>query len=265
MIRASMKGPILVVEGDLDVRLYRKFALPVPHSRTILSDGKPVLCEAMRILDQRQIAGVLGICDADFDRILSTSSRDNVLYSDHHDAEIMIAYSDAFGSVMAEVGETLSVDTTIRIRDSLLGFAATIGRVRIWNKDNDARLSFRRVDPGLFITTDLTFDLRGYIASVLESSTGRAGELETLLKASEDYYSQADVTELAVGHDFVALLDAQIAIEMSRPRLGSQVLGSMMRLAFDAACFRKTNLCKEVMTWEDKSGFDLLIDDARVT
>src|SRR6266576_1056786 len=82
MLRASMTGAILVVEGIMDVRLYKKFTLPTPHSRIIFADGKPLLLEAMRILEKRQTEGVLGICDADFDRVLGLASQSNVVNTD---------------------------------------------------------------------------------------------------------------------------------------------------------------------------------------
>jgi hypothetical protein len=39
MLRAGMRGPIVLVEGDSDTRLYRKFMLPTPHVRLTHCDG----------------------------------------------------------------------------------------------------------------------------------------------------------------------------------------------------------------------------------
>lgn len=263
MLRASMKGVILLVEGDLDVRLYRRFALPIPHSRTILCQGKPVLLEAMDILAGRRVRGVLGVCDADFDRILGIAAPANIAYTDFHDSEVMIACSEALALVVGEVmGSLMPSEIVPTKRDLLMGFAASVGRVRIWSKETEAHLTFRGIDAGSFLSSG-AFDLDGYCSAVLDNGPSAGYDLASLLEVARNHRSQAEITELAVGHDFVSLLDAHIAIERAESRMGSRVLGSMMRLAFDSACFRKTNLCRAIVAWEEETGFDVVADDAR--
>ncbi|SRR6266487_571328 len=264
MLRASMTGAILVVEGVLDVRLYKKFALPVPHSRTILAQGKPTLLESMRILDKRQVRGVLGICDADFDRVLGLTLQANVVSTDQHDAEVMIANSDAFESVLVEAsGDAIRPEAVRQVRDSLMTIAASIGRVRLWNMENDARLTFRGVEAGAFLAADFAFDLDGYVGKVLENGSSRKGNLTTLLDAASTHRNQAAVSDLAVGHDLTSLLDSHIQIQSPGAAPGAEMLEKMLRLAFDAMCFRKTELSRGIIEWEENTGFEVLIEEAR--
>jgi hypothetical protein len=264
LLRASMNGAILVVEGVMDVRLYKKFALPVPHSRTVFADGKPLLLEAMRILEKRQTEGVLGICDADFDRVLGLAPQSNVVSTDYHDAEVMIANSDAFEPVLAEISaEIIGPTSAVQVRDSLMAIAARIGRIRLWNRENDARLTFRGVNAGTFLSAGFAFDLDGYVSKVLENGPSRIGDRTTLLDAANTYYSQALSGEVAVGHDFASLLSSYIEIQRPGTTPGPEVLEKMFRLAFDVLCFRKTDLSRGIMAWEEGTSFEVLIEDAR--
>jgi hypothetical protein len=264
LLRASMTGAILVVEGVLDVRLYKKFALPAPHSRAVFAEGKPTLLGAMEILEKRHVEGILGICDADFDKILAAEPRANVVSTDEHDAEIMIACSAALESVLAELsGDAIGAGEVPQVRNELMAIAAEIGRVRLWNKENDARLTFKGVEPGAFLSPGFTFDLDGYIGKVLENGSSQKADLATLLHAAKTHRSQAAVSDLAVGHDFVSLLDSQIEIQSPGGAPGSEMLEKMFRLAFDAACFRQTDLSRKIISWEETTGFEILIEDAR--
>jgi hypothetical protein len=264
LARGGMSGPVLVVEGELDVSLYKKFTQKAPHSRIVFCRGKRNLLEVMRILTQRRIDGALGICDADFDRILSITPADGIVFADHHDAEIMMAYSDAFGMLMSEMCRTVPLDEVSGVRDSLMDSAAAIGRIRLWNKERNGRLSFKDADPGSFLGPDLNFDMAAYSAKVLELSGRVADDVNALVRASSDHRAAASIPDLAVGHDLMSLLDSYIAIKNSRARLGEEIVGPMLRLAFDAASFRKTDLAREITAWEANSGFELLSDDAQV-
>jgi hypothetical protein len=258
-----MRGAILIVEGDVDVRLYKRFALQQPHSRAIPGGGKPSLLEVMRIVANRETPGVLAICDADFDRVLNITHPSGIVCADYHDAEMMIVHSDALHAVLGELMNAgPSLDQTITIRDSLVGVASSVGRVRLWSRDNDARLNFKAVDAGAYIHPDLTFDLTSYLSQVIESSFSNA-DVGQLYEASKSYQGDVDLGELAVGHDFVALLDGYLATHRSDQRIGSDLLGSALRLAFDATHFRRTHLAGHISGWEKSSGFEVLIDDAR--
>lgn len=258
-----MIGAILVVEGIQDVRLYRKFALPIPHSRTILADGKPTLVEAMRILEKRETKGVLGICDADFDRVLGFSLQADIQSADHHDAEIMIAYSNAFEQVLIEASNgAIESEMVNQIRDSLMEIAARIGRLRLWNKMSDARVTFKGIDAGEFLSADFTFDLHEYVSKILENGPSTKGDIAELLEVADSHYTQMGVSDLAVGHDFVSLVNSHVEIINPGTSPGREVLEKMLRLAFDSASFRKTELSQAIAKWEERTGFEVLIEEA---
>jgi Protein of unknown function (DUF4435) len=263
MLRTSMKGAIVLVEGALDVRLYRKFSLPAPHTRTLLCEGKQNLYDTMDIIARRGVPGVIGICDADFDRVLEIPNRANIVRADFHDAETMMIHSESFTHVLSELSRSnINSHEAVELRDRSVGFAAAIGRVRLWNKEVSGRLNFKAVDAGSYATVEGAFDLDGYLRRVLEVSPASSASIADLMQVTEIVYSQVNGQELAVGHDLVAILDTQTAARQSRDRVGTDMLEGMLRLGFDATSFRATDLAREITKWETGSGIEVLVDDA---
>lgn len=261
MLRAGMRGPIVLVEGDSDTRLYRKFMLPTPHVRLTHCDGKPVLIESMELLEQRGIRQVLGICDADFDRIVGRTMHPDVLRADLHDAEMMIVHSPSFRHVCDELyGITLSDHVFQKRRDQLLEIAACIGSARMWNNTNHAQLKFGAVDAGEFLRDDGELDRTEYASRLLEESANNGISVQDVLDIMQNSRGAISSGEIASGHDFAALLDRDAAIKSQRNRYGRDVVEKMLRLSFDANSFGGTGLVSDLRRWEQRQNTDVLID-----
>jgi hypothetical protein len=262
MLRAGMRGPIVLVEGDSDTRLYRKFMLPTPHVRLTHCDGKPVLIETMELLRERGIRQVFGICDADFDRIVGQAAQPDVLRADLHDAEMMIVYSPSFRHVCDELyGTTLSDRTFQKRRDELLEVAACIGSARMWNNTNQARLNFKAVEPGGYLRGDEGFDYTAYASKLLEESANDSISLQNILQIMRNSRGGVSNGEMASGHDFAALLDRDAAIKGERNCYGHDVVEKMLRLSFDVNSFGGTELVLNLRRWEQREDADVLIDE----
>jgi hypothetical protein len=262
MLRASMTGPIILVEGDTDTRLYRKFMLPAPHVRLTHCDGKPVLIETMELLRKRGIRRVLGICDADFDRILGQSAIMNVLRADLHDAEMMIVYSPSFKHVCDELYDTSLSDQAFQARrDKLLEIAARIGVVRMWNNTNHAQLNFRAVDPGEFLGDDGEFTYNQYASDLLGVSLDAKISAVLIVEIMQGPRGGVIDGEMACGHDFAALLDRDASIMGQRDRYGGDAVEKMLRLSFDGNSFGTTDLATELRRWEERENTEVLTDE----
>jgi hypothetical protein len=260
MLRASMRGPIVLVEGDTDTRLYRKFMLPTPHVRLTHCDGKPTLNAAMGLVASRGIPCVLGICDADFDRLLGRTAPQSISWTDFHDAEMMIVYSDAFRHVCEELyGHSLNDQAFQAARDHLIEVAAHIGSVRLWNEENNGRLRFRSVEPGQFLDSD-GFSANDYLARLLEVSADSSINLDQLSIVYADARTAIGLGELATGHDFSSLLDKDSAVKSDRAPYGAEAVEKMLRLSFDVRSFAATRLLSDLRAWERAQDADLLDD-----
>ncbi len=261
MLRTSMTGPIVLVEGDTDTRLYRKFILQAPLVRLTHCEGKPALLEAMSLIEDRGIRGVLGICDADFDRITGRSMRSDIVRADLHDAEMMIVHSGAFKHLCEELYEMNMDDGSFQARrNTLLRMAANIGALRLWNEENKGSIAFHAVDPGGFLMGD-EFSCDDYLSKLLELSPGSSITFEQARDILSGGHVGIQDGELACGHDFTALLDANAAMTTGRESYGAETVEKMLRLSFDPVNFGKTALVAEMRRWEQRTDSDLLADE----
>ncbi|MFH9177984.1 DUF4435 domain-containing protein [Streptomyces albogriseolus] len=265
MLRTTMSGPIVLLEGTTDSRLYRRFFLPQPHVRSIFCDGKPILLEAMSQIRRRRIRGVIAICDADYDRVLRISRGDGVHFADLHDAETMISYSDAFHRVFEElINRDAAASEVQRIRDFLIEVACTIGEIRLWSIQNEASLKFADTDAGEYLQEDGNFDLEGYASQVLEDSSSGAASVGELLSIAKERRFKNFGIEIASGHDFCSLLAADVRRRLQNPpdSLTASLIEAMLRLSFDAECFARTQLARGLDEWQGRNSLDLLTDAA---
>ncbi|MFF3211087.1 DUF4435 domain-containing protein [Streptomyces sp. NPDC002886] len=265
MLRTTMSGPIVLLEGVTDSRLYRRFFLPSPHVRSIFCDGKPNLLDAMSKIRRGRVAGVAAICDADYDRLLGISRGEDVCFTDLHDAETMISYSAAFRRVVEELVDREVVDEEVqKIRDALVDIACVIGEIRVWSIQSGLSLKFADVDAGSYLLQDGTFDLEGYISRVLEGSSSGVVDVGEAMSVAGGRKFRNFGIEVATGHDFCSLLAADISFRVQgaadKPTL--YTVEAMLRLSFDAECFAQTDLARLLDDWQTRNDLDLLADAA---
>ena len=73
--------------------------------------GKQNVCEVVRILDNDNFDGVLGLVDADFDRIEGVPARGpNIVMPEYHDLETMLLCSQALDRILVEFGSQDKID-----------------------------------------------------------------------------------------------------------------------------------------------------------
>ncbi|MDH2388299.1 DUF4435 domain-containing protein [Streptomyces sp. HNM0663] len=266
MLRMTMRGPIVLVEGKTDTRVYRRFFLPAPHVRVIYCNGKPILREAMaKVHSRRMHHGVVGICDADYERLIGQHHSESTFYADWHDAEIMICHSDAFDRVLEELLDREPAPSEKQaVRNELMKVASTVGAIRLWNEQNRASLKFHGVDIGKHLLDRRQFDIDGYVSELLDNSPYATVNGSDLISVASSGGHLSAGAELASGHDFCALLASEVRRVKSDDdtRIESTMVEAMLRLSFDSECFAKTELAVHLSRWEQVSGMDLMRDEA---
>jgi hypothetical protein len=90
MTRSLHKGAFLVVEGDTDARVYKRF-VDDSRCKVIPAHNKDNAVEILEILEKDRFPGVLVIVDADFWHLEGIKPESlNLLLTDTHDLETMI-------------------------------------------------------------------------------------------------------------------------------------------------------------------------------
>ncbi|MFF0889042.1 DUF4435 domain-containing protein [Streptomyces sp. NPDC003456] len=257
MLRSGMTGPIVLVEGATDTRLFRRLFIPSPQARVIHCKGKSHLLAAMGLVTSRGITGVLGICDADFDRLLGSPVTKNVFPVDHHDTEVMICASPAFGHFYAELYEREADDREIqRTRERLLGHSSLIGKLRLWSVQNGGKIGFKSLNAGEFIERDGTFNLESCVEELIADRDLDSNTLLSIALAS----AESPDTEISCGHDLTSLLDFDAAIRRRSTTHGREVIEKMLRLSFDSQCFATTQMYAVLRSWEKEERLALIPD-----
>ncbi|MFI8421751.1 DUF4435 domain-containing protein [Streptomyces sp. NPDC085479] len=257
MLRSGMAGPIVLVEGTTDTRLFRRLFMPSPQVRVIHCKGKSHLLSAMQLVTDRGVTGVLGICDADFDRLLGTPTVKGVFPVDHHDTEIMICESPAFNHFYVELYEREADDKEVqRTKMRLLGHAANLGKLRIWSLQNGGSIGFKKLNAGDFIERDGGFDLKSCIDELISEKDMDSNALLSLAKNK----TESPDAEMSCGHDMTSLLDADAAIRRRSDTYGRDVIEKMLRLSFDSKSFSATNMYASLKSWEEEEGIKLIPD-----
>src|SRR6516164_9053137 len=95
LVRQIQKGTILILEGDDDAKIFKRF-IDDDLCDIQIAFGKANALKALDLLEDEGFPGVIAIVDADFDRITSNSYElDNLLLSDLHDIDLTIFFSPA--------------------------------------------------------------------------------------------------------------------------------------------------------------------------
>lgn len=263
MVRAAFAGTILFLEGDSDALILDKFVDP-EHCYIIVADGKEPVIDAVSLLEADGFQGVLGIVDADFDRVRGvTSPSPNVLSTDFHDFELMLFESDATSRVLAEIGSSeklkrlLAARQATDIRSVVLTECFGLGVLRLVSIEEPFNLKFEDLSfKGFVDAPSFKLDLKSAVRAVV-AQTQQAGldpqSVEARVRTEMASGRPLNPYEVCCGHDVMEVF----AIGLRRA-IGSQEkavacrehIERVLRLAYSFRDFAKSQLYGLIRTWE---------------
>jgi len=259
MRRSSHKGSFLIVEGRSDKLVYERF-IDGTNCEFSIASGKDNAVAAIRILEQDNFAGVLAIIDADFCRLeLNLPSSSNLLLTDEHDLEMMLLKSLALDKVLSERGSEDKINKFGKnIRLTLLERGKKIGYLRWVSLKDDLSLKFEELSFSRFIDkATLVIDTGKLIKAVKDHSQKFAlreqdiqNSIETLEKAAYDPW------QVCCGHDIICILSiglSKVWGSWKTNEIRSDILERELRLAYEYAYFRSTQLYQSIQQWEVKN------------
>ena len=269
LIRDTYKGPVLILEGSNDVKFFHRFVKD-SQMEIIPAWGKANVLDAIEILESHGgVQGFMGIVDADFGHVdgsLPTSR--NIVVTDDHDIEMMIVKTKAFSAVLRELGSRAKVRNfpggERGVRDALMQGALIVGHLRHLSVTDDLRLRFEGLNFDKIVDRNsLKMDMDEMIERVfaltrnpqLERAEIRDGLSELEKDATDDPY------QICCGHDFIAIFGIGLRKVVGSRQSGettSQVLGMALRLAYESADFRQTQLYSDAKQWSQRNrGYDI--------
>lgn len=260
MKRSQFPGTFLVVEGK-DDRLFCEKFVDTTKCKLEVAQGKGNVCEVVDILDRDGFAGVLGIVDADFDRVENCSpSSGNIISMDNHDLETMLVRSPALDRVLVEFGSQDKISKLkLAVRDLLVGAAMPISHLRLHSLRHGLGLTFDGLNYGNFLNLDTLEINRGQLVQEVMNRSQRhdldAQMLELAMASIEEL--RYDPWELCVGEDLMSTLAVGLRRALgtnSATAVKPDGLKISLRLAYSEAEFDSSNVATAMQEWEMRNG-----------
>ncbi len=250
----------VLVEGESDVRLYRKlYSNPLFKIEVLPNNGKLFLEKGLQILSPF-FRRLIGIRDADFCHLENQKPLiENLFFTDFHDSEMLIICSEpTFRAVMHEFS-TLPASEHDPIRQKILHALRFVSYLRWYNELNICGFKFKGIKMGdIFEIHSFRIDHKKYIEKILERSENiQNTDIEHLTQDVNNLENQIhQLEQLCNGHDFMELL-ALFINSINQEGINAKNLTSHFRTAYTFEEFEKTNLHQQIHQWCIRNQFTI--------
>jgi hypothetical protein len=256
----SRNSCFVLLEGDSDVRLFRKFfdLSRCKVERVPGGSGKLEECVS-RLLEQHPL--VLGIRDADFIRIVSPQySRKNMILTDKHDIEVtMISFKSVLSALLFEYAATFDEAAHDGLRKRMMDMLTPVSYLKLANERNGMRLSFNVGFQDLISFPDSKIDFEQYLDRVLQKSADATVTDKAILAqiVEEEANRDLDLMQITNGHDLLEVFAAFFREQEGRKGIARERLESAIRMAFDKAMFEQTSIFSHLLDWQNRNSATL--------
>lgn len=266
MERTVFDGTFLLVEGVTDERLFEKF-VDKEHVQIIEAHSKDNVRHAVKDMkSSRKDERVIGIIDADLDRLLGRRVKPPLFHTDCRDMEMMVIRSNALDDVLDEYceREPLMKFTELvgPVREALLSASYPIGLLMFISQTEGLNLSFKDLEFERFVNSrTLSLNVESMVDAVIFNSKNcRMGKKALISRLHRETENLDDEWDAARGHDTVDILLLALKRNFgsfNSRNLNEGELGGALRLAFSDACFRSTELFADTDEWARTNGVEL--------
>jgi hypothetical protein len=260
LLRQVDRRSILIVEGHGDAKALEQF---VDDKRCDIevSFGKKNAIQALDLLEEDGgYPGVVGVVDADFDRIIEVQYPvENICVTDHHDLDLVLFFSGALGRLLREQADEEKMRSVFGANvDALCDFVlerlVSLSCFRFVSERDGLNLYFKDLEYSDFVDlTDLTMDAENLAIAILQRSNTNCSASQLLRLAKVEEGKQHDLKQLTNGHDAAAMLGLALQCLIGarrRMQTWASEIESSLRLAFDWDHFEATNLHAQLRMWE---------------
>ncbi len=254
--RSTFLGTFLLVEGSSDKVFYERFIDKIVCQIVVMA-GKIRVIGVLDILEKASFNGVLGIVDADFDRLEGSVHESlNLLRTDSHDLETMLINSPALDKVIAEFGSAEKIaKLNVDIRISLIEAGRSIGYLRWVSQCDGLNLKFSDLKFSKFIDEQtLHINEAALIQEVKNKSQALSLKTEDLQQRIADEKNKGfNPWQVCCGHDLVEILALGLRKTIGTMSVDVDSLERSLRLAYEEVYFRKTQLWVNIRQWESNN------------
>lgn len=245
----------ILVEGESDIRLFRKFFNLDKCKVENIPGGNLKLEECVNTLIHNHSL-IVGIRDSDFIQLEEIEfNEENILLTDYHDIEMtIISHIPTLNALMFEYTKA-PVEQHLEIRDKVMKSIASLSCLKWLNFRENLKFQFRPGFQDLISFTDVDINIQEYISRVLSKSpNAQITDIEVLSKKIESLKAlNPDFLQLTNGHDLLKAF-AMYFREMEGQRgLKGEQIESSLRMVYDKEAFSQTLLFQSLSEWQEKN------------
>lgn len=256
--RQVHKGSFLLLAGEGDIKRFAKF---VDEDACSIQNcfGRDNLLGAIDILVHEGFPGILGLADAEFDRIEgSLPQSDAVLFSEGHDFDLDLIGTDVLRRYLAEVGHAHRCKDHgghEGVRAWILKSCKPLSVLRYIESVRDLGYGLDNIDCRV-ICIDGCVDVNLLVGQVSLDASSARSQLDLKQDLLSNVKQNFDLTQLTCGHDFIDLLGLAL-----QDRLGDRgpeqtrvpEVKIHLRLTFSEEDFVRTSLFFAIRNWEGEN------------
>jgi hypothetical protein len=259
LVRQAHKGTILLLEGATDARVFDRF-VDERACDIEIGFGKENVLRAIDLLEEDGFFGVIGIVDADFDRVLEIShSIENICVTGLHDLDLMIFASPAFETYIKEYADDELIAREFgsdfdRCRAKIVEAALPLARCRLISEHRHLRLYFVDLRHDEFVAEhDLSVTVDGLHQTIINRSKTSCTLTQLKSFVASEFAQVAEPYQLVNGHDIAAILGIalrRLIGKRRRDQTWASEVEAGLRLAFDWSAMQTTGVYHCVKRWE---------------
>jgi hypothetical protein len=243
----------VLVEGETDIRLFRKFFNLDNCKVENIPGGVFKLEECVSKL-LKIYALIIGIRDADFIHLGTEAySKPNMFLTDFHDIEMtLIAEDDVFSALLFEFSD-IPKDTHNAIRLNVLKTFEEVSLLKWLNEIEDLKMAFAKTSfMDLMSFRDFKINFQAYFNRLLSQlGDAKITDIDAIIaKMTVLKELNPDAFQLSNGHDFMKAF-AQFLRENGNVSVKEDMIASVFRVRFDKAFLAKTLLYQNTKQWAD--------------
>lgn len=242
------------VEGDTDIRLFRKFFNLEKCKVESIPGGNCKLEECVETLVSIYPL-IIGIRDSDFIKLDSTEyNKKNMFLTDFHDIEIsMLNFEPILNSIVFEYSN-LPKNKHNDLKESIIRSILDVGYLKWLNYKDNLELEFSAGFQDLVCFVNQAIDFDQYIDRVLsKSKNAQLNSKEVIKQKVIALKSQnPDALQLTNGHDLLNIFAKYFREEHTIKGLSGDDLSCTLRMLFNHEFFTQTNMYNEIILWQEK-------------
>lgn len=255
------KVVFVLVEGDTDIRLFKKFFNENKCKVEKITGGNPQLeISVERLLNVHKL--IIGIRDADFIHLNGIEyDKENMFLTDFHDIEMTLIHNDStFSAILFDFLSDLGKQEHNKVREKIFKIIEQVSLLRWLNDLENLELNFNKLSFRELIDLDkLSIKFEEYFSNICSKSPNAkiknfeiiTEEIQKLREKNPNYF------QLSNGHDFVDTLYRYIQGTKKSASLSKEAVEAIFRTNFRKEDFEKTILFDKIKKWADSLGLDI--------